>query len=51
MNDHLISLLLLMLLNRFQLMRLLLARVVVLHLTTNVGINARIVLIHFRFDV
>lgn len=48
MNDHLISRLLrlmLMLLNRFQLM---LARVV-LHLAANVGVDARVVLIHFVF--
>jgi hypothetical protein len=48
MNDHLISRLLrlmLMLLNRFQLM----LAGVVLHLTANVGVDARVVLIHFVF--
>lgn len=51
MNDHLISRLLmllqLMLLNRLQLMLLLR---VVLHLSTNVCVNARIVVIHYYLD-
>lgn len=48
MNDHLITrlLLLLMLLNGLQLM--LLVRMV-LHLSTDISINARIVVIHFSF--